>query len=463
MRVVRCTRMRVLLATTGSEGDVRPFVALARELLTRGHEVLFAAPDHFAGSVAGHGVAFRSIGPPWDTEALSRTLARVLATSNPVVQIAAIVENLVEAQRRMVPELLAMAPEHDLVVYQPLLVAAPAAARARDVPHVSLQLMPMHAARTYSPMGRNLGPWLNGALWWLARRLLRRATDATLNTIVEAAGLAPWRDVLADASPSSLLDIVAVSPRIMQRDPAWPTSSHLTGYLFLDEPDFAPDPALAAFVEGEPPVVVGFGSMHGFDAEATTRTILDAVRDLPRKVVLQAGWAGLGRADLPAHVHLASFVPHSWLFARAACVVHHGGAGTTAAAFRAGVPQTFVSHFGDQPGWAKRAKAHGVSAGSVPHRKLHARWLRERIDRMLADTDLQRAARGLGEAIRDEKGEAAAAELIERAVGTGRPTSRSPGRRTCSPRRPSGCSACAAPGRRGRGSRCRTRRGSRCG
>ena len=251
-RVVVCTNVRVLLATTGSDGDVRPFVALAREMLTRGHEVLFAAPDRFAQSAVDHDVAFRSIGPPWDAELLSRTLTRVLATSNPVAQIAIIVDNLVETQRRMVPELLELAPEHDVVVYQPLLVAAPAAARARNVPHVSLQLMPMHSARSYSPMGRDLGPRLNGALWWLARRVLGRATDSTLNTIVEAAGLPPWRDVLAKASPSSLLDIVAVSPRILQRDPAWPASSHLTGYLFLDEPDFAPDPALAAFVEGEP-------------------------------------------------------------------------------------------------------------------------------------------------------------------------------------------------------------------
>jgi UDP:flavonoid glycosyltransferase YjiC (YdhE family) len=247
--------------------------------------------------------------------------------------------------------------------------------------------------------------------------MLRRRTDATLNTIVETAGLPPWHDVLADASPSLLLDLVAVSPRIMQKDPAWPASSHLTGYLFLDEPEFVPDPALAAFVEGKRPVVIGFGSMHGFDAEQATGTILEAVHDLPRNVVLQAGWAGLGRAELPAHVHPVTFVPHSWLFPRAACAVHHGGAGTTAAAFRAGIPQTFVCHFGDQPTWARLAKARGVSAGSVRHKKLRGRWLRERIDRMLADEDLQRAARALGEAIRDENGAASAAELIERTVG----------------------------------------------
>lgn len=246
--------------------------------------------------------------------------------------------------------------------------------------------------------------------------MLRRATDAPLNTIVEAAGLAAWQGVLAEASPSSFLNLVAVSPTIIEKDPAWPKSSHVTGYLFLDEPDFAPDPNLAAFMEGERPVVIGFGSMHGFDADVATRAIVGAVRDLPRRVVLQTGWAGLGRAELPAHVYLARFVPHSWLFSRAACVVHHGGAGTTAAAFRAGIPQTFVWHFGDQPTWARRAKRQGVSAGSVRHDKLSGRWLRRRIGRMLADENMQIAARRLGDAIRKENGAASAVEKIESAV-----------------------------------------------
>ncbi|MGH7439496.1 MAG: glycosyltransferase [Polyangiaceae bacterium] len=319
----------------------------------------------------------------------------------------------------MVPDLLAIAPGHDVVVYPPMLVAAAAAARACQVPHVSVQLTPLHRARSYGPLGGSLGSVVNGALWSLSGRMLRRATDAPLNSIVEAAGLVPWQGVLAEASPSRLLDLVAVSPTIIEKDSAWPASSQVTGYLFLDEPDFVPGPDLAAFMEGEPPVVIGFGSMHGFDVDITTRAIVGAVRDLPRRVVLQSGWAGLGRTELPKHVHLARFVPHSWLLPRAACVVHHGGAGTTAAAFRAGIPQTFVWHFGDQPTWARRAKRQGVSAGSVRHDKLSGRWLRPRIDRMLADEDMQVTARRLGEAIRKENGAASAAEKIERAVASG--------------------------------------------
>jgi UDP:flavonoid glycosyltransferase YjiC (YdhE family) len=272
-------------------------------------------------------------------------------------------DSFAAVEREMVPELLEMAAQHDVVVHPLILVAAAAAARARQVPHVSIQYTPIQRARGYAPGGHDFRPFLNGLLWSLASWILRRAIDTTLNPVVEATGLPPWRDVLAEAISSSVLDLVAVSPSIVAKDPAWLESTHVCGYLFLDDPGFVPDPELAAFVEGDRPVVIGFGSMMGFDTAATTRTLLEAVRDIPRKVVLQAGWAGLGGAELPRNVHLAKFVPHSWLFPRAACVVHHGGAGTTASAFRAGIPQTMVWHLADQRGWTKRAKG-GRSARS---------------------------------------------------------------------------------------------------
>ncbi len=406
--------MRALIATTGSDGDIRPFYALAKELMARGHDVLFTAPDHYTQGAADQGIAFRKFGPPWSLDEMGAIFTRVLARSNPLAQLQTVIDAIAEPERQAIPELLAMAAEADVVIYPPLLVAAAAAARAKNVPHVSVQLTPVYRARNYGPTGNDHGPLLNGVQWSLASWLLRRATDPQLNTIVQAAGLAPWRNVLFEAATSTLLDLVAVSAHVIPRDPGWPAASQVTGYWFLDDQGFVPDPALASFVEGERPVVVGFGSMLGFDAEARTRVILEAVRDLPQKVVVLAGWAELGGAEVPANVHVARFVPHSWLFARAACVVHHGGAGTTAAAFRAGVPQAIVWHLGDQPTWAKKARALGVSPGSVFFRKLTAPWLRRQIDRMISDTAMQEAARALGEAIRQERGLTAAADAIER-------------------------------------------------
>ena len=408
--------MRVLIATTGSDGDVRPFLALARELTRRGHEVLFTAPEPFAPAAAELGLRFEKHGPSLLKAETEVVFARVLAAPSPLAQLALVMEEVAKQGRISLPELLQMVPQVDVVIYPPLLVAAAAAARACRVPHVSVQLAPVHRARNYGPTGDNLGPLVNRLMWAVAARVLRGATDEKLNVLVRAAGLAPWTNVLMEASSSALLDLVAVSPHVLERDPAWPAASQVTGYWFLDREDFVPSPELAAFVEGERPAVVGFGSMTGFDAQATTRKILEAVRDLPRKVIIQAGWVGLGDLKLPEHVYVTSFVPHAWLFARSACVVHHGGAGTTGAAFRAGIPQSIVWHLGDQPIWAKKARALGVSPGFISHKKLSSAWLRKQIDSMCSDRNMQERARVLGEQVRNENGVAVAADMIEQSL-----------------------------------------------
>jgi UDP:flavonoid glycosyltransferase YjiC (YdhE family) len=110
------------------------------------------------------------------------------------------------------------------------------------------------------------------------------------------------------------------------------------------------------------------------------------------------------------------FVPHAWLFQRAACVVHHGGAGTTAAALRAGVPQAIVPHLGDQSIWGRKVAELGVGPKPRARRAADARWLRRVIERMLADADMRSRAERLGADIRSENGVANAVRAIEVAV-----------------------------------------------
>jgi UDP:flavonoid glycosyltransferase YjiC (YdhE family) len=170
---------------------------------------------------------------------------------------------------------------------------------------------------------------------------------------------------------------------------------------------------LRAFVERAPPVVVGFGSMMGFDAEEKTRRVLDAVKNLDDPVVLMSGWAGLGQMELPSHVRVAGYVPHAWLFSRARCVVHHGGAGTTAAALRAGIPQTIVWHLGDQPMWGQRVERLGVGPRARNHAKADAAYLRASIERMLRDEAMRERARALGAQVAGEDGLGRARRAVE--------------------------------------------------
>jgi len=261
-----------------------------------------------------------------------------------------------------------------------------------------------------------LGRFGNRALWSITRLLLARVTDAPLNQVIEATGLAPWRNIMLESARSRSLDLVAVSPQLMPRDPAWDPAVRVTGYWSVADTSFQPDPALERVMQ-QAPVVIGFGSMMGFDPHKTTERILKAVKGLGRPVVIQAGWARLGASSLPSNVHIAGFTPHAWLFQRAAGVVHHGGAGTIGAALRAGVPQAIVWHVGAMPVWDRKLVQLGVAPKPRSHYNMDARWLRRTIDRMLQDSEMQARARSVGELVQREDGVGDAVRAIEEVVG----------------------------------------------
>lgn len=406
--------MRVLLATVGSQGDLQPFLALGRRLLAEGHDVTLSASDGYADRAAEVGVPFDGR-PSWDEAEFQANYARIVATRNQLRQLAVVIDFLAKEQRAAVPRLMELARDADVVVNSPLAVGAVAAARAVGTPQVSVHhTWPLRRARRYGPTNIDFGRVGNHLAWALSGSAVRRATDGLLNPVVAAAGLPPWRDILFDASHSRLLNLIAISPHVLEPDPLFGPAYQTTGYWYLDEPDYTPPDDLAAFVAEEPPAVIGFGSNNGFDAEEVTRLLLTAVDGLGRRVVLQSGWAGLGDRDLPSNVFLADYVPHGWLYSRAACVVHHGGAGTTAAAFRAGVPQAVVWLQGDQPHWGRRIAQLGVGPPPCGHHSLDADWLRGALERLIDDGGMADRARALGAAIRAEDGVGMAVRAIEK-------------------------------------------------
>ncbi|MEO3857744.1 glycosyltransferase [Acrocarpospora sp. B8E8] len=405
--------MRALVVTVGSQGDLQPFLALGQRLLAEGHDVMFSASDNYAAHAEAVGVPF-SGRPTVDEAEVEEYYTRLAGTKDKLRQLTITVDVLAREQRAAVPELMALAGEADVVIHPPLAVAAVAAARAVGTPHVSVHhAWPLRRARGYGPTNIDFGPIGNALAWSITGLAVRHATDRCLNPVVTTAGLPPWRDIIFDASHSPLLNLVATSPHTLPRDPLFGPTYRTTGYWFLDEPEYVPPDDLAAFVADEPPVVIGFGSNNGFDSDAVTERLLEAVRGLGRRVVLQSGWAGLGAEELPPNIFLADFVPHGWLYARAACVVHHGGPGTAAAAFRAGIPQAAVWLQGDQLHWGRRIAQLGVGPPSRNHHALNARWLRGTIDRLLTDSGMADRARALGAAVREEDGTGVAVRAIE--------------------------------------------------
>lgn len=154
--------------------------------------------------------------------------------------------------------------------------------------------------------------------------------------------------------------------------------------------------------------------MAGRDAARKARAAIDALRKSGRRGVIATGWDGLSVADLPPTIFKIEAAPHDWLFERVAAVVHHGGAGTTAAGLRAGRPTVICPFFGDQPFWGRRVAELGVGAEPIPQKKLNAGNLATAITQVTSDAQIRQRAAALGEKIRAEDGVGRAIAFIEK-------------------------------------------------
>lgn len=196
----------------------------------------------------------------------------------------------------------------------------------------------------------------------------------------------------------------------------WGAHISVSGFFFLSlANNFTPEPALATFLEnGPPPVYIGFGSIVVDDPNAMTKLIFEAVRITGQRALVSKGWGGFGADQLgiPDGVFMLGNVPHDWLFKHVSCVVHHGGAGTTAAGIALGKPTVVVPFFGDQPFWGAMVAKAGAGPTPIPQKQLTAPNLAAAIQQALKPSALERAQE-LGARIRSEKGTEVGAQSFQ--------------------------------------------------
>lgn len=197
------------------------------------------------------------------------------------------------------------------------------------------------------------------------------------------------------------------SPALIPKPKDWANFITISGFYFLNlATNYTPDPDLAAFLDaGEPPVYIGFGSIVLDDPDAMTKLIFEAIKKTGRRALVSKGWGGFGadQIGIPEGVFMLGNCPHDWLFKRVSCVVHHGGAGTTAAGIALGRPTVIVPFFGDQPFWGAMVSQAGAGPDPIPHKQLTADKLAEAINFALKPSSLERA-QDLANKISEEKG-----------------------------------------------------------
>jgi UDP:flavonoid glycosyltransferase YjiC (YdhE family) len=442
-------RRRVVIVAVGSRGDVQPCVALGLGLRDAGFDVVVAAPSPLRTLVTDRGLAFADlridpsallagdVGRAW-VERGSRPVpflrgVRALASSTAETLVHAIVDACAGADAvvyttlgfpawhlayaRGIPAIQAsFAPFAPTGAWPPPLLPDPFGRLRRPVPTDDADApsrLPAAAARTYHRTAHRL---LAELLWLPLRRDINRWRR-------EALGLGP----VGPVSPGLQVDrageplLHAYSPAVLPDPPDWGAHVTTTGYWFLPVPArWRPPEHLVRFLAaGPPPVSFGLGSMIGRRPAAVVQAMVEALRRTRQRGILLSGWAGL---ELPPSVHndvalcVMPEVPHDWLFPRVAAVVHHGGAGTTAAGLRASRPSVVVPHFGDQPLWGARVHALGAGPPPVPRAELTPAAMAHAVAAAVHDRRIAAAAERVGARIRAERGVDRAVAVVEAAV-----------------------------------------------
>ncbi len=197
------------------------------------------------------------------------------------------------------------------------------------------------------------------------------------------------------------------SPALIPKPKDWGPHISISGFYFLSlASSYTPAPDLAAFLEaGPPPVYIGFGSIVVDDPNGMTKLIFDAIKKAGVRALVSKGWGGFGadKLGIPEGVFMLGNVPHDWLFKHVSCVVHHGGAGTTAAGIALGRPTVVVPFFGDQPFWGAMVAKAGAGPLPMPYKHLTADSLAAAITEALKPQALEKAGE-LGASIAEEKG-----------------------------------------------------------
>lgn len=413
--------MRVMLIAFGSRGDVQPMLALGKGLQAAGYKPVIAAGSNFQSWIESAGFEYAPIGV--DVKAMMNSGSGkkwIEESSGSSLKEAQNMRRMLEDHAASISQTLwTICQNADMLVSGlPTFHFVDAIAQKTNKRHIYIALAPLvpnsdpettlvPMMKQRSPLNRiagNIGLYF---LWWIFNH--------AVNDFRVTLKMPPLRFRDFRTRWSQIPSLLGASPHVVPPSRDWHEQVYTTGFWFYDESaGYQPPESLRRFLDaGDPPVYIGFGSMANNDPAATAQLMIDALRQTGQRGIVYSGWAGLEARQLPPSIYLLDGAPHDWLFPQMKAAVHHGGAGTTAAALRAGIPNTVVSHMGDQPYWGRRIAELGVGAPMIRRHNLSVASLSDAIRRMVDQPDMAQTAAALGVQIRAEDGVARAVEAFQ--------------------------------------------------
>ncbi|KAI9737226.1 MAG: hypothetical protein M1818_005758 [Claussenomyces sp. TS43310] len=429
-------RLNIVVQIVGSRGDVQPFVALAQVLVKPpyNHRVRFCTHPVFKDFVEDAGLEFFSIGG--DPAVL---MAYMVNNPGIIPGVKSLRGGEIKRRRRDIAINLRAAwrsciepSEGDMkpFIADAIIANPPSFAHIHCAEKLAI---PLHIMFTmpWSPTQAFPHPLANVK----ASNVDKPISNYLSYTLVD---LMTWQglgDIINDFRRSLRLEPISAlwgggiisrlevphtycwSTALIPKPKDWGPHITISGFFFLGlASNYTPPAELVAFLEaGPPPVYIGFGSIVVDDPVSFTSLIFEALKLAGVRAIVSKGWGGIGGEQPPDDVFLLGNCPHDWLFPRVSCVVHHGGAGTTATGIALGKPTVVVPFFGDQPFWGEMIHRGGAGPKPIPYKELTAQLLASSIEFALEPEAVEAAAK-MAEQIQNEDGKTVGAEQFHNAL-----------------------------------------------
>lgn len=408
----------ITILCSGSRGDFQPYIALAQELRKLGKAVRITGMREFEGFVKSYGIDFYSIQADFKSLNVDEDMIREAQSADNPLKMLLTFNKMKKYGLSIANEYYASCEGSELIIYHPGCTIGYFAAEKLGVPAILASPFPMHKTKEQTSViqyGRVRSTPLNNIIsYHMLQGMLWLASNTSVKYLwkIEFGGLPrnfgkPYERHTDRRQPA----VVSCSNFVFKRPSDWNEHIHQYGYWFVQEPaEYIPSKELEDFLDsGEKPVYIGFGSVfHKDQKETLSKLVIDALSKADRRAII----CGMGKLDhLQDNIIALDSIPHSWLFERVAAVCHHGGAGTTAAGFAAGVPSVIIPFANDQHAWAHRAYDLKVGSKPIPIKALTSDNLAEAIRYSLQDEIVQNA-RKLALDISTENGARDCAKVI---------------------------------------------------
>jgi UDP:flavonoid glycosyltransferase YjiC (YdhE family) len=411
------------MLSIGTTGDVKPMVLLGEELARRGHIVQIAAFKPLGDMIRKAGLEFYCL--PGDVYRYIGELIKPGAS--PVTFLSRLTKSLRQMIEPLIGALLDASRGADVLALTYFGSIGYSIAEKLRIPcfqihfypmdrngDIPLAIMPMlRLGRAYNNLTYSLAYLAVGSLEYHYLRRWR-----TVNG-VSARRIRPHPDYTVGLWRIPVL--YAISPQILPPSTCWPSNIHMVGFFQPKAAEeYTPSPSLHAFLSnGSTPIYIGFGSMISGDMCEAMRIILACLKRADLRAVMFRGWGELcdertaSAVRASERVFFADYIPHSWLFEHVRAVVHHGGAGTTAAGLYAGLPTLVIPFGGDQPFWGQQIYRRGLGPKPIPRDKMSEHKLARALSQLVGNPAFRENAQYISKHLRMEDGAATAADIIE--------------------------------------------------